>query len=165
MARSSGTFGRTHREISWLLPSRTGSCRHTPVSRSQILTLRESIQYLPSWSDSCLKLSSSSATSQLGPGHAEAGYTRLRYTSPFRSELIVFHSCPAPGISLYMGSLPFGSEENDERLQFRIRPRSPSSGSWAGSGDRPSTASGVITTFANGAWPLQPQAAFHRVRL
>src|SRR5215467_11146984 len=89
----------------------------------------------------------SHATARFGSGRGRP-YSRLIFTSPFRSVLIVFHSCEAPGISLYMGSLAFGSAENGERRQFRTRPRSPSSGSLAGSGERLSTASGVITMFA-----------------
>src|SRR5260370_26814576 len=71
------------------------------------------------------------ATARFGSGRGRP-YSRLRFTSPFRSVLIVFHSCEAPGISLDRGSLPFGSSENVERHQFRTSPRSPSSRFLAG---------------------------------
>src|SRR6516162_9124273 len=47
----------------------------------------------------------SHATARFGSRRGRP-YSRLRFTSPFRSVLIVFHSSEALGISLYMGSLP-----------------------------------------------------------
>src|SRR5215813_1002635 len=52
----------------------------------------------------------SHATARFGSGKGRP-YSRLRFASPFRSVLIVFHACEAPGISLYVGFLPFGSAE------------------------------------------------------
>jgi hypothetical protein len=49
----------------------------------------------------------SHATARFGSGSGRPD-SRL---SPFRSVLMVFHSCEAPGISSYMGSLPFGNAE------------------------------------------------------
>src|SRR5215472_9310509 len=80
----------------------------------------------------------SHATARLGSGTGRP-YSRLRFTSPFRSVLIVFHTSEGSGISSYLGSLRFGSAENLDSRQFRTKPRSPSSGSGAGSGERPST--------------------------
>ena len=53
-----------------------------------------------------------------------------------------------------------GSAENMETRQFRTRPRSPSRGSLAGSGERPSTASGVITMFAKVPGPCNRRPPF-----
>src|SRR5262249_13631676 len=50
----------------------------------------------------------SHATARFGSGTGRP-YSRLRFTSPLRSVLMVFHSCEAPGISLYVGSLPVES--------------------------------------------------------